>query len=251
MAFWKRWTARSGEWPTVFHVTHSKAGSQWVRRILHDCAPERIVTPQYEMVQFLRAPVRAGMIYPALYVTKEEFDGVVLPANGRRFIVVRDLRDTLVSWYFSMKFSHVPDHPRVMEVREALAGREQADGLIWSLESPEFQKSAAVQRSWQESGERLVRYEDLLKRDEELLERVLLDECRMPVERARLREVIHANRFERLTGRARGDEDVSSHHRKGVAGDWRNYFTDRVKRSFKARYGSLLVTTGYEPDFEW
>jgi lipopolysaccharide transport system ATP-binding protein len=61
-----------------------------------------------------------------------------------------------------------------------------------------------------------------------------------------------ANRFERrAAGRERGSEDARAHLRKGVAGDWREHFTDRVKDAFKARYGGLLVATGYEQDLDW
>ena len=65
-----------------------------------------------------------------------------------------------------------------------------------------------------------------------------------PIERARVQAAIRACRFERLTGRARGKEDISSHERKGIVGDWRNYFTDRVKGVFKERFGPLLLCDG-------
>src|SRR5438094_8552557 len=39
--------AAPADWPTVLHVTHPKAGSQWLHKILRQCAPERAVTPQY------------------------------------------------------------------------------------------------------------------------------------------------------------------------------------------------------------
>src|SRR5262245_3827755 len=239
------------DWPTLLHVTHRKAGSQWLRRILYDCAPERVVFTAYEMAQFLSKPVLRGMIYPTLYVTKEEFGSVPLPAGARHFVVIRDLRDTLVSWYFSLKFSHVDDHPIVAELRSAIDGLTLEESLIWFIEGPYFSETAAMQRSWHRSGERLVRYEDLLERDEEILERILLDECGMPIGRARLKAAIHANRFERLTGRPRGTEDISSHERKGIVGDWRNYFTDRVKALFKERCGTLLLETGYENTPDW
>src|SRR5262249_55757916 len=87
---------RGAGWPTVLHVTHAKAGSQWLYKILHQCAPERIVAPQYEMVQFVGSPVRAGKIYPTLYVTREQLEGVALSPGARRFVIIRDLRDTLV-----------------------------------------------------------------------------------------------------------------------------------------------------------
>ena len=72
----------------------------------------------------------------------------------------------------------------------------------------------------------------------------------MPAEQ--VREAVLACRFEHLTGgRRRGQEDVRSHERKGVAGDWRRHFTDRVTRAFKERFGDLLVATGYEKDLHW
>jgi len=235
----------------VLHVTHQKAGSQWLRRILYDCAPERVVFAEYGMVQFLQKPVRSGMVYPTLYVTREEFDRVILPPNARHFVVIRDLRDTLVSWYFSAKVSHVVDNPLVAEMRATINALTLEQGLIWLMEDPHFQKAAAVQRSWLRYRDRLIRYEDLLERDLEILERVLLQECGVPVGRARLREVVHANRFEQLTGRMRGTEDIASHERKGIAGDWRNYFTDRVREAFKERFGSILTETGYERAGDW
>jgi lipopolysaccharide transport system ATP-binding protein len=239
-------------WPTVLHVTHGKAGSQWVHKILHQCAPERVVAPRYGMAQFFKAPVERGKIYPTLYVSREQFDGVALPREARRFVVIRDLRDTLVSWYFSLKHSHAVDHPLVAECRAAPRARSLEDGLLWGLGNPQFGQCAVIQRSWQESGERVIRYEDLLRRDEEILLRVLLRDCGLPVGCDRLRQIIHANRFERLTGgRPRGQEDVSAHERKGIAGDWCNHFTDRVKRAFKDRFGDLLVATGYEKGLDW
>src|SRR5207248_77143 len=102
--------ARSPE-PTVLHVTHWKAGSQWIRRILHHLVPDRIVAPaNQEQDQFLTWPIQAGKVYPTVYVTKAQFDLVATPACHRRFVIIRDLRDTLVSLYFSLKISHpMPD----------------------------------------------------------------------------------------------------------------------------------------------
>ena len=145
----------TADWPTVLHVTHAKAGSQWIHKILHHCAPDRIVAPQYDVVQFLHSPIRSGAIYPTLYLAR--------------------------------KTSHVVDHPVTSEYRAALRARSLEDGLVWSTGTAAFELCADVQRSWQDLGERLIRYEDLLERDEEVLTRVLLDECGMPIECARLR----------------------------------------------------------------
>ena len=47
------------------------------------------------------------------------------------------------------------------------------------------------------------------------------------------------------------EEDVRCHERKGIAGDWRNHFTERVKLGFKHRFGDVLLATGYERDNDW
>jgi lipopolysaccharide transport system ATP-binding protein len=109
-----------------------------------------------------------------------------------------------------------------------------------------------IQQSWLEAGEPLIRYEDVLENDVEILERVLIDQCGLPVDRKAFRKIVLNNRFERLSrGRARGQEEVTSHVRKGIAGDWQNYFTDTLKREFKELYGDLLIATGYEQDHNW
>jgi len=66
-----------------------------------------------------------------------------------------------------------------------------------------------------------------------------------------LREIIEEHRFERVAGRKRGKENVKSHFRKGVPGDWINHFEERHVRAFKDRYNDLLLKLGYEEDPDW
>jgi lipopolysaccharide transport system ATP-binding protein len=237
--------------PTIFHVTHQKAGSQWLHKIFLECAPGRIVTPQVKDVQFLQTPLQAGKVYPTVYITKEEFESVVLPANWRRFVVIRDLRDTMVSAYFSMKVSHPVSADLITELRTRLQSISMEDGLMFILEQW-LPRCAAIQMSWWRAGERLIRYEDLLTNDVEILETLLIDEGQLPISRQQLRKIVEKNRFEKVTGgRSRGQEDVASHERKGIAGDWQNFFTDAIKQRFKERYGEVLITTGYEEGLDW
>jgi lipopolysaccharide transport system ATP-binding protein len=189
-------------------------------------------------------------VYPTVYVTREQFEAVALPPSWRRFVVIRDLRDTLVSLYFSIKHTHPVITPGIRARRAVLAELGEEDGLLHLIEN-RLADIAQVQWSWAASGEELIKYEDLLDRDEEILARVLLGDCRLGVDPGRFREVIRQNRFEAVAGRPPGDEDRTSHERKGIAGDWRNHFTDPVTKAFKQRFGSLLVATGYERGFDW
>lgn len=242
--------------PTIFHVTHWKAGSQWINKILIACQPDQIVPPLMENGewnnQFFRRPLAPGKVYPTVYVTREEFDSVQLPPWWKRFVVIRDLRDTLISGYFSLKKSHAESHPLVNHWRELLAPLPLEDGLIRLMTDGWLDLNARIQESWLQAGEPLIRYEAMLENDVPILTRVLLKDCQLAISAERLRTVVLANRFEQLTaGRKRGQEDDGAHERKGVAGDWRTHFSAPVKQVFKERYGRLLIASGYERNLDW
>jgi hypothetical protein len=96
-----------------------------------------------------------------------------------------------------------------------------------------------------------VRYEDLLERPHEEVSGLFgflgADTSHKVVEHC-----VRSASFEKLSkGRERGEEDVDSFYRKGVAGDWKNYFTERDKQIFKEEAGELLIRLGYEKDNDW
>ena len=57
---------------------------------------------------------------------------------------------------------------------------------------------------------------------------------------------IRASSFERASNRQQGEEDPSSFFRKGVAGDWRDVFTERDRKIYEEMAGNQLARTGYE-----
>ena len=79
----------------------------------------------------------------------------------------------------------------------------------------------------------------------------IVDYCQIDISRYRLHEVIEQHSFATIAGRQLGEENVQSHHRKGIAGDWRKHFSDRVKKEFKQRFGKILIKTGYESNLDW
>lgn len=246
--------------PAIVHITHPKAGSQWIRRILMQCVPELVVPSIDELAEnparnpsweFLSRPLVPGGVYPALYLPKDRFDQVEGVESSRRFVVIRDLRDTLVSGYFSIRYSHPTDMTHVAELRAELESRSVEDGLLFLFDGF-LDLCAAVQGTWMESGDPVLRYEDLLVADIGLLELVLLEHCRLPVTGEKFRNSVEESRFEKLSGGRRlGQEDRSSHFRRGSPGDWRNHFTPRVTEAFKKRFGDVLVYAGYEMNRDW
>ncbi|HVD43791.1 MAG TPA: sulfotransferase domain-containing protein, partial [Rubrobacter sp.] len=96
-----------------------------------------------------------------------------------------------------------------------------------------------------------VRYEDLLEHPNEEVER-LLGFLGVDTDETLVEHCVSSASFEKLSrGRERGEEDPSSFYRKGVAGDWENYFTEEDRRVFKEEAGELLIRLGYERDLDW
>jgi hypothetical protein len=64
--------------------------------------------------------------------------------------------------------------------------------------------------------------------------------------------IVDRCKFENFSdGRPRGLADPAAEWRKGVIGDWRNYFTEDDKAMFKRMAGGLLVELGYEHNMNW
>jgi lipopolysaccharide transport system ATP-binding protein len=237
--------------PTLLHVTHWKAGSQWVYAVLRALFPDRIVPPLVGDYQVRHWPIQPGRVYPTVYSTREELERHSMPPDTLRFVVLRDLRDTLISWYFSFKQSHAVMTARMAKYRDLLGRMSVEDGLLAMIEY-QLEPAAEIQLSWADGPDPIIKYEALLDDDYGVLKRLLVDQLALRVSDDALRRAVDACRFEKLSGgRIAGTADPNSHYRKGVAGDWRNYFTPRVTEAFKARFGDVLVATGYERDLNW
>jgi hypothetical protein len=90
-----------------------------------------------------------------------------------------------------------------------------------------------------------IRYEDLLQDAPDILRQAfkLLGARR---EDEIIERCILASSFERASNRQRGEEDSRSFFRKGVAGDWRDVFTERNRKVYEALAGDQLIRLGYE-----
>ena len=95
-----------------------------------------------------------------------------------------------------------------------------------------------------------VRYEDLLERPEEEVKR-LLEFLGADADEQTVSQCVSAASFEKLAGGRKRGEEAASFFRKGIAGDWKNVFTEQDKQDFKAVAGDLLIELGYEEDSNW
>lgn len=89
-----------------------------------------------------------------------------------------------------------------------------------------------------------VRYEDLIESPEQEASR-LLEFLGASADKDTVARCVGSTSFEKLSeGRQRGEEGASF-YRKGVAGDWRNVFTEENRQQFEAEAGELLGRLGY------
>lgn len=90
-----------------------------------------------------------------------------------------------------------------------------------------------------------VRYEDLLREGPEAIIG-LLRFLGVSSEPAEAERCVRAASFERVSSRRQGEEDAGSFFRKGIAGDWKNAFTERDRELYESIAGTRLAEMGYE-----
>jgi hypothetical protein len=91
----------------------------------------------------------------------------------------------------------------------------------------------------------IVRYEDLLVSVERSLSSAVEALSGRSADMASLRVASNRFEFRRQTGRSPGVEERSDFLRKGISGDWRNYFTEDAELVFTQAAGAALRRLGY------
>ena len=198
----------------------------------------------------------AGDKSPAVYCLQAERLHALFP-HAFFVDVVRDGRDVAVSHMFHMLnleigFAAGDDSSALRQIRNwHLFGRGKARRLF---RGKYLRRFATRWRRCVEGGEQArelfqeryhrVRYEDLLTRPHEELGR-LFEFLGVACNRAGLEHIIEQKSFAKQSGRSPGDSDPTSFFRKGVAGDWRNHFTDRDVEIFDSVAGETLRRLGY------
>jgi hypothetical protein len=196
-----------------------------------------------------RKPFPTSAIITPIYIDYEGFASIPKPERYKAFFVMRDPRDVLISWYFSIKCSHGL-LGEIERIRGDLASLSEADGLLYSIDFLADYGLFAAQRSWASASARdpnvlLVRHEDLTAPTNLPSVAQMFDHCDIRMPQTVLEELLDAYSFEKLSGRKPGQEDPSAHYRKGVPGDWRNHFNDRIQLRFSELTGDLLYLWNY------
>jgi hypothetical protein len=251
-------TSRSKNEPRKVLVNGSpKSGTTWMLKLVTSI-------PGYQMIGNFDGDIeRYKDVQPGQVVHGHDQFGEriaqLLSRGGiKTVLMVRDPRDQLISrvyhirrdekhaWHNEFKNLSIEQGINLcIEGRDGLPGTRTLIGLTQSWLVDASDKAA-------------IRYERLLA-DPLTQFQMVLDYLEIDLSAGFIDSIIRRNQFERLAGgrkfwrdgRKQGQADPSSHYRKGIAGDWRNYLNESQVKKFKQVAGDQLIELGYEHDLDW
>ena len=258
----KFWLRHRCKYTNIYHCCVHKTASQWMQTLLCDrvvyqysglalCPNGTVKRGGYRQATVTEnEAVPPNTIAGSVHVNFENFQAIPKPDAYRAFFVMRDPRDIVVSYYFSTKFSHT-EHPRILRERKQLQSLSMTEGFLYAIECLENIHLFAALESWVKAEQRdpnikLFRFEDLTATDNYKVFQELFTHCDIPIPEHILTPLLAKYSFENLTkGRSPGEENQNSHLRKGVKGDWQNYFNSQIEQKFREVTGDLVEILGY------
>lgn len=254
---------------TLYHCCVHKTGSQWIKGLLGDqliykAAGLKIFSPQRNCLQkettklLYDNPLPGNMIISPFYCGYEVFRDMPKPEPYRCIFVMRDPRDILISWYFSAKFSH-HKNPFIKKYRKILKSMDHEEGIDYIIRNF-FGKNSPLfnaLHSWYLNREdykyiKIFCFEDLIGPNKKNTFTRLLNHLEIGLKEMDLEGLLDKYSFKSLSkGRNPGEENIKKHYRKGVQGDWENYFSENHKALFKELHGRLLIDLKYEKNWDW
>lgn len=117
----------------------------------------------------------------------------------------------------------------------------------WEIENHREQYTCLLPEWVQTEHDNLhkVRYEELIKDTIDSLEEISKF-LGLSIEQSKLKQIVEDNDFKKRTKRQKGEEDKSSHNRKGIIGDYVNQFTIEEQELLNNMLHDVLIKMGYK-----
>lgn len=251
----------------IYHCCIQKTGSQWLAKILSDYIIYRLTSKDLYLSQenfldikthhLLQQSFPENKIISPLYIRYNEFQVMPKPEQYKAFFVMRDLRDIVVSKYFSHRYSHYVHTEKMAQRRKALSEVSLEEGLMLVINDLEedLPNHISALYSWCDAKDEKVlicKFEDMIGENSFSTFQKIFAHLDIQIEEKEIKALLNKYSFKSLAkNRTQGQEDQKSHYRKGITGDWENYFNENHKESFKKYTGNLLVELGYAKDMHW
>ena len=240
-----------------------KSGTTWLKKmiasypgfhelLISDVAAYELATGgshDYDLPTDIFSRLEDMLVVTKMHVHGSQHNVELLRAAGVSYVVLyRDLRDVAVSHLFYVQ--RTPWHPE----HSVYVNLSVPEGLMAFAERTLLAYRDWV-RSWHENRDPKasleLRYEQMLADPMATMTRVA-EHFELDSSPDRIRDIVDTHSFHRLSrGRSPGQESSGSFFRKGVAGDWTNHFTPKLKQIYRELIGDFLIEFGWEQDDSW
>jgi len=234
------------------HSFFESLGFQTANEMASDLFPQF----QHFLTDYIK--VRSGKsiivdkVTPYLGTAAHVYSQIKKQRGAKIINLIRDGRDVAVSGIFDWIRREEAESPRyrfyVMQEPGARLSRFFDDERLERWAQYWIEPIIASQDNPSDSLE--VRYEDMLTNQAAELERIF-EFLAVQSNTELAQACADAVTFEKLTGRDSGTAEPLAKTRKGIAGDWRNFFTQRDAQLFQDLTGPWLRQLGYESDPSW
>lgn len=236
----------------LYILTMQKSGSQWIKQVLNDRRIKKktnlYLYPQhrYEWNEFHEKFPR-GVFVPGLYMSYDLYEEIKKPTNHKTLCIMRDPRDIVVSWYFSMLKTHGL-MGKVHKYRTELNNLDIDDGLHYCIDQLSIKLMAM--RTWinnqHDSKIIIIKFEDLtsspiLKFEE------LFNFLNINFDKNELDTIISDYSKEEMRKKdlEKRKDKTSSHYRE-KSSSHASYFKKEHYDHFYEVTGNLVEVLGYE-----
>lgn len=247
---------------SVLVVEYPKSGGTWLAQLLSGCLSLPFPRNKY--------PIVKRAVYHSHYQPK-----FLIDKNEYIVWLLRDGRDIMVSSYFHnlvWNDKNKKDPKLVNYYRNKLKFKDYSDIHSNLAEYIEFLFTDKPSKfiffnypgNWKEYNSKWleaqkintniysIRYEDMLEDAfDEMLKLMSTKFSGLNVNKDHIQKIVEKYSFQNQTKRKPGEENLSSFLRKGISGDWKNYFNEESKQVFKKHAGQMLIDLGYEEDTNW
>lgn len=233
--------------PLLLFSCHHKVGTAWFSNILNHVATEFDLKFEYNQALLLSEDTDIFFDDHSRY----DLDKLELYKGVH---IIRDPRDVIVSGYHYHKWTeedwaNIPsDKFGGKSYKEKINSfQNEEQGIAFEMENVGTDTIIEMMM-WNYSNPNVleIKFEELLKNPDEVFDDIFRHYGFSGEELNKCLSIANSYTFDRLKKKFN-----SKHLRKGIAGDWRNHFTDELKTLFKDMFPGVLEKLGYEKNMQW
>jgi len=232
--------------PTILVTEYPKSGASWLAQMLSD-------TTGYDFPR-QRFPGLRPSIFHGHYL----FDKISTPT----IVFWRDPRDIMISWYHHCMFKTDKNNHDLVDQISNYLGFSDVEDVAANLPkfidysftasfSPRFSFNDFFD-TWHDRDDVIYSSYEKLQVDTagELL-RISKRLGTTDFDSETIGAIVHKHSFSNQSARSPGTELKSHYLRKGIVGDWKNYFTPESAQVLNQFLETRLNLLGYEEDDSW